>query len=169
MKDEALDNYYTKIMVGGRFTNELSNASYLVKELKRTRNSMNNFRQRKAELRKEFFETLISLRLNMDALLNHLPHHEASVLKKKIEQIEKYEKNRKKLKKEDKEKKVKKKKVKKKKAKIKKKKEEKKVEAPKPVKKKSIMDDALESEKKELELLKKDLENISRELKKKKK
>lgn len=171
MKEDSVNNYYTKLVVGGKFSSELSNASYLVKELKRVRNSMENYRQRKAELRKEFFETLVMLRLNMDDLLNHLPHHEAALLKKKIDEIQKFEEKRKDLRRKEKKKdgkKAEKKVVKKGKKPVKKeiKKEEKKAEK-KVVKPKSKFDNALESEKKELELLKRDLEDISRELRKK--
>ncbi len=158
MSDE-LSDYYIKLGVGSKFSTELSNISYLLKELKKARNSLNNSRQRKAEARKEFYELLISLRLNMDKLKDHLPHHEAAKLEQKIKEISTFEKKKPKP--------VKKKESKKGKSKKQVKKKEEKPAARKEVKPVKKKPDMLASEKRELELLKEDLESISRELRRK--
>jgi hypothetical protein len=202
MVEQADSDYYVKLGLAGEFNNGLSNISYLMKEWKRTRNAMHNFRQQKAQLRKEFYETLISLRLNMDKLKSHLPEHEARKLMKKIEDIKKYAKEKKKKKekeksdskktklmkdyeketgnhaiwrgrvtkqfkewKDEKEGKSPEKKEKKTTPNKKKKKQE---IFPEKKEKEDPFKGALESEKKELELLRQDLENISKELKKRK-
>ncbi|MBN1923222.1 MAG: hypothetical protein JW791_00500 [Nanoarchaeota archaeon] len=159
MENEFSD-YYIKIGLGSRFGTELSNISYLLKELKQTRNSLNSYRQKKAELRKELYEMLISLRLNLDKLKNHLPAHEAAKLEKRIKEIESYSKKKRAV-----EKKTVKGKVKK--AAKKEVKKEKKLPEKVKVKPEEKID-MLSSEKRELELLKQDLENISKELKKRK-
>ena len=90
MVEDELSNYYIKLGISGQVKTGLSNSSYLLKELKKLLNALNGFRQKKAELRKEVYEMLISIRLNMDNLINHLPHHEASRLQKEIDKIEDY-------------------------------------------------------------------------------
>ncbi|PIU88430.1 hypothetical protein COS64_03705 [archaeon CG06_land_8_20_14_3_00_37_11] len=223
MVEDELSNYYIKLGISGQVKTGLSNSSYLLKELKKLLNALNGFRQKKAELRKEVYEMLISIRLNMDNLINHLPHHEASRLQKEIDKIEDYHRSEAAKKKFEKKElpSVKFKKLKltdikglgrksaellksemgiksvddlekaaeagklreisgfgikmenqvlqsirklksKETSSAKKKLVEKKAE-----KKENIMDGALNSEKRELELLKQDLENISRELQKK--
>ena len=99
--------------------------------------------------------------LNIDKFKNHLPSHEVANLKRKIEEISKFDvkgkKKKSKIVKDKKDKKVEKKKVTRK--------------SSKPVfnsDKEDVMGGALASEKKELELLRKDLESISKELDKRK-
>lgn len=153
---EKQNDYYVKIGVGYNFGKSVGDTSYLLKELKNTITELRGTRQYKAKLRKEFFEYLISLRLNMDTFKTLLPHHEAEVLEKKINDILKLTG-----------KPIRKKKVEKKK-------KPKKVAKKKPKKKKKIVlktpeekVDLLSSEKRELELLRQDLEDISRELQEK--
>ncbi len=151
--DDNLSDYYVKLGVTNEFVKELNNINYLMRELREIKNSLNSYRQRKAELRKELYEMLISLRLGSDRMKRLLPEHDINLLKKKLEEIKRYGRKTSE-KKATKQTKVKSKKVAKQK-------EEKKT----TTKKKSKRSELLESERRELELLKRDLENITKELK----
>jgi hypothetical protein len=158
-----LAKYYVKFKVSPEFGAGLSNLSYRIRELKQIINMMNSSRQNKAELRKELYESLISLRLNADKFKGMMPSHEVEMLEKKLREINQF---------------------------AKKYVEEKKIdvfpdiksEMPKqfrpkrafqqsavqvPVKSPSMLDNALDSEKQELDLLRQDLEDITKELQKK--
>lgn len=158
-----LAKYYVKFKVSPEFGNGLSNLSYKIRELKQIINMLNGSRQSKASLRKELYEALISLRLNADKYKGMMPTHEVELLEKKLREINQF---------------------------AKKYVDEKKIEvfpnirseAPKQlrpkrafqqpaasvqVKSPSMLDNALDSEKQELELLKQDLEDITKELQKK--
>ena len=157
--DEEPSDYYVKLGVSGEVSTELSNISYNVRELRRLKNSLDNTRQKKALMRKEFYELLINLRLDLDKLKNSLPTHEANKLIKQIEEIDKYQ--NKPVKKVIPKNKEEKKPVKKSPA-LKKKEEPEKKTMPKKE------DNMMSSEKRELELLRQDLESISQELKNRK-
>ncbi len=150
--DDNLSDYYVKLGVTNEFVKELNNINYLMRELRELKNSLASYRQRKAELRKELYEMLISLRLGSDRMKRLLPEHDINLLKKKLEEIKRYGRK-------TSEKKAK------KQAKVKSKKAVKQKEEKKTTKKKSKRSELLESEKRELELLKRDLENITKELK----
>jgi len=160
---EEISNYYIRIGVDGKFSGKLSNMSHYVKELKKTFEEIKSLKYKKAILRRDFFENMISLRLNIDKFRNHLPSEEFKKLQAQLVEIEKYQKL------------FEKEKPKKKTVSVEKKKEVVKKAEPvkeKVVKKEIVEEDpvysnALDSEKKELELLKKDLEEINAQLNKK--
>ena len=164
-------NFFVKFGVKNNVKGNLSSLSYLISELKKDLSIINNFRQKKAVLRKEFYEVLVSLRMNMDSMEKYMPSKEFEALKRTVEEISKFA--------------------------IKQEKERAVYEAPKrmeriradriiprekprevvdikkeftrkpePVvkKKDDFYESASDAEKRELELLKKDLEEISRQL-----
>ncbi|MFA5333819.1 MAG: hypothetical protein WC376_04975 [Candidatus Nanoarchaeia archaeon] len=160
-KEDDISDFYVKFGIKNDMKNNLSNLSYLIATLKKDLSLVNNLRGKKAFLRKELYETLISLRLNIDSFERHMPAKEYEALKNKILEISKYAKKE-----------------------LDKKPEVKKVERiiPKPVeaikeaikkpepvseKKSSLFDGASDKEKKELETLRKDLEDISEQLRNK--
>ncbi len=164
MKKPASDvsDFYVKFGVKSDMKANLSNLSYLIATLKNDLWHINNLRGKKAYLRKNLYEMLISLRLGADSLERHLPSKEFEALKNKIEEINRFAKKEA----------VKKQAVAEKKPEI--------VNIPKPVvaekvqqsKKivEEIKDDfagASDKERKELEKLKADLEEISKQLKEK--
>jgi hypothetical protein len=156
-----ISDFFVKFGIKDDMKNNLSNLSYLIATLKKDLSIINTLRGKKAFLRKELYETLISLRLNVDYLEKHMPSKEFEALKNKIQEISKYAKKEIEKKPE----------VKKTEKIIEKPVEVKKeiIKNPEPVveKKSSIFDVASDKEKKELETLKKDLENISNQLKNK--
>jgi hypothetical protein len=157
-----VSDFYVKFGVKSEMKNNLSNLSYLISTLKHDLEMVNNFRAKKAYLRKELYETLISLRLNIDNLERHMPSKEFEALKNKIAEISKYAKKEIVAKKPE----IKPKPIIEKKAE-----EPKKIEAskPKPIieKKAQEYEGASDKEKRELEMLKKDLEDISNQLRSK--
>jgi hypothetical protein len=163
-KNKSIDisDFYVKFGIKNDMKNNLSNLSYLVATLKKDLSIVNNFRKKKAFLRKELYETLISLRLGVDSLEQHMPSKEFEALKNKIAEISKYAKK-------EIVKKIKAKPVKKivvsKPEPVKVIKEAFKKPEPVVEKKSSLYDNASDKEKKELELLRKDLEDISNQLK----
>ncbi|VVB75284.1 Uncharacterised protein [Candidatus Tiddalikarchaeum anstoanum] len=152
--------YYVKVDVNPQINNVITNASFKLRELKQMINTLNGTRQVKAELRKELYEILISIRLNLDKFKGLMPSHEAELLEKKLREITQYVKktsfSEKKseqpfqIKREETTPSERKTKVE--------------IEARKEP---NVYDNASESEKQELEMLKQDLEDISKELKKK--
>ncbi len=157
-----VSDFYVKFGVKSDMKNNLSNLSYLIATLKNDLWHINNLRGKKAYLRKNLYEILISLRLGVDSLERHLPSKEFEALKNKIEEISRFAK-----------------KEAAKKPAIEKKLEIAKVSEPvvaekvqQPIKKivEEIKDDfagASDKERKELEKLKADLEEISKQLKEK--
>ncbi|MDD4352931.1 MAG: hypothetical protein PHN56_00585 [Candidatus Nanoarchaeia archaeon] len=160
-----VSDYYVKFGIKNDMKNNLSNLSYLVATLKNDLNIINNLRGKKAFLRKELYETLISLRLNVDSLERHMPSKEFEALKNKIEEISKYAKKET-VKKSEPSKKIEKPAPVIKPEVIKK---EFDIKKPEPVieKKSDLYNNASDKEKKELEALKRDLEEISNQLKNK--
>lgn len=162
-KSNDVSDFYVKFGIKKDMKTNLTTLSYLISTLKKDLGLVNNFRQKKAFLRKELYETLISLRLGIDSLEKHMPAEEYEALKNKIAEISKYAK-----------------KIVAPKPEVKK--VEKVIEKPKPVeaikeafkkpepaieKKSSLIDNASDKERKELEMLRKDLEDISNQLKNK--
>lgn len=157
-----ISDFYVKFGIKTDMKNNLSTLSYLVSTLKKDLNAVNNLREKKAFLRKELYETLISLRLGIDSMERHMPSKEFEALKNKIEEISKYAKKEA----------VKKPEIKKIEKKIEKpveviKEVPKSYEPIKAEKKPDTLDNASDKEKRELELLKKDLEEISNQLRNK--
>jgi hypothetical protein len=150
-----ISDFFVKFGIKSDMKNNLSNLSYLIATLKKDLSLINDLREKKAFLRKELYETLISLRLNIDSMERHMPSKEFEALKNKIGEISKY------AKKEKIPKVIKFDKAIKKPAEFAKK--------PEIIVKKnsSMINNASDKEKKELELLKKDLEEISRQLRNK--
>jgi len=157
-----ISDIYVKFGVKAEMKNNLSNLAYMIATLKKDLGIIDNLRVKKAFLRKELYETLVSLRLNMDSMENHMPSKEFEALKKKLEEINRYAKKEAAKKPE-----VKKKEIKApapKPAPVAVKKEEPKIVAEKVS---GMYDGASDKEKKELEALKKDLEDISSQLRNK--
>jgi hypothetical protein len=172
--------YYVSMKISEELSDGIKKLGTFTRELKKNRNSIYSQKMRRAEIRKEIYERLISLRLGLDKLKSLLPEHEAKMLENQLVKIKRHIRyEQKKLFKE-------KKKLLKEKQKVaksgkcpvchknfkrldlhkckppKKKEEEKKVE-PLFTREEDLR---LESEKQELENLRKDLENISREIEK---
>jgi hypothetical protein len=146
-----ISDFFVKFGIKSDMKNNLSNLSYLIATLKKDLSLINDLREKKAFLRKELYETLISLRLNVDSMERHMPSKEFEALKNKIGEISRYAKKEKipeiiKINKAIKEPSV--------------------VKKPEIAAKKnsSLINNASDKEKKELELLKKDLEEISKQL-----
>jgi gas vesicle protein len=151
-----VSDFYVKFGVKSDMKNNLSNLSYLIATLKNDLWHINNLRGKKAYLRKNLYEILISLRLGVDSLERHLPSKEFEALKNKIEEISRFAKKEAAKKPEI--------------AKVSEPVVAKKVQQ--PIKKivDEIKDDfagASDKERKELEKLKADLEEISKQLKEK--
>ncbi len=183
--------YYVSMKVSEELSDGINNLGTFTRDLKKYRNSIYSLKMRRAEIRKEIYERLISLRLGLDKLKSLLPEHEAKMLEKQLENIKRHiayeqkklEKEKKKASKDKKtdlmkqfEKETGKKAVwqgsvtkqfmdwkKEREGKKEDKKEEKKKEEPSFVREQDLR---LESEKQELENLRKDLENISHEIEK---
>jgi hypothetical protein len=156
-----ISDFYVKFGIKNDMKNNLTNLSYLVATLKKDLGIINNLREKKAFLRKELYETLISLRLGIDSMEKHMPSKEFEALKNKISEINKYAKK-------DASKKPEFEKIEKEILKpIVIKKEFSKKTEPVISKKSEMIDNASDKEKKELELLKKDLEEISNQLRNK--
>lgn len=154
MPKEEVSDYYIKYDVDNNLNVNLSNLSTSNKELLMTLKELSDIRRKSAMLRKDFFEKMISIRLNLDKFSNHLPVEEFKKLEKNLKEMEKYQKNFTKPEKQI---------IKK----VEKKKEIKELIEEEENNDDMIINEALESEKKELELLKQDLERISSELDKK--
>ena len=175
METETTKEYYVSMKVSEELSNSIGKLKDYTRELKKNRNRIYSLKIRCAEIRKEMYERLISLRLGIDKFMSLLPQHEAKLLEKKLDSIKRYIKRERKKKEKIKEKEKKKDMRKKKKrsgkcpgcgknfkrldmhtCKIKEKKKKVPVEE----------DLRLESEKQELESLRRDLENISDEIEK---
>ena len=154
MPEEQIANYYIKLGMGNKFSENVTNLNYKNKELQSVFKNLAIIRKSSAESRSKIYENLISMRLNLDKFKNILPNEEFKKLNDSLKAIEKYQK----LKTVKKSKKVK---------KIAKK--EKVVFKPQASKiisqEDEIRKNALDSEKRELDLLKKDLEKLSEQLK----
>ncbi|MDD2678403.1 MAG: hypothetical protein PHS81_00785 [Candidatus Nanoarchaeia archaeon] len=156
-----VSDFYVKFGVKHDIKRNLSNISYLISELKKSLGTIAGFREKKALLRKELYETIISLRLNLDLMDKHMPSKEFDALKKKLDEIEKFA-----VKKDAG---VKMAVAEKKETVAEKKPEDKKareIKKPAPIikKKDDLYAGASDAEKKELEALKKDLEEIKSQL-----
>jgi len=94
MKKPASDvsDFYVKFGVKSDMKANLSNLSYLIATLKNDLWHINNLRGKKAYLRKNLYEMLISLRLGADSLERYLPSKEFEALKNKIEEIDRFAK-----------------------------------------------------------------------------
>lgn len=154
MPDESVSNYYIKLDMGNKFSENVTNLNYKNKELNLLLKNLSIIRKRNIETRSKIYENLISIRLNLDKFKNILPNEEFKKLNDNLKEIEKYQK----LKNAEKSKKVK--KI------AKKKKNTFKPEVLKTIsQEEKIRKNALDSEKRELDLLKKDLEKLNEQLK----
>ena len=151
-------DFFVKFGIKNEMKSNLSVLYYLVSQLIKDLSKMNGLRQKKALLRMDLFETMVSLRLNIDLMERHLPSKEFEALKKKIEEISKYAKKEEKKAESQKPKILPSEKIKEKKEPIK-------DEPEMPKKEDSLYEKASDSEKKELDKLRKELEDISNQLK----
>ncbi len=90
--ESDVSDFYVKFGVKSDMKANLSNLSYLVSTLKNDLWHINNLRGKKAYLRKNLYEILISLRLGADSLERYLPSKEFEALKNKIEEIDRFAK-----------------------------------------------------------------------------
>ncbi len=173
MKEDESKEYYVSMQVPEKLRDGIVKLGDYSRRIKKNKNSIYSLKYRRAEIRKEIYEKLVSLRLGLDKFKSLLPEHEAKMLEEKLKLISNHVKEEKEKKRREKElKKEKKKKIRglcpycgkrfkrldlhKPYCDEKEKEEEKRIDKEEDLR--------LDSEKRELEMLRKDLENISAEI-----